>query len=169
MTLSSLSERNPITTRWTDVDHLRSLEFHAQVLQRREESLTFSAGRRIRKRIDAGLDPFFAFAEVQSHVNALAQAYVERITQDAFHRAVQSQRAGPLRDVLERLAMLYGLSLLEKDRAWFLENGFFDASKSRAIVEQVDALCGELADDALALTDAFDIPETSLAAPIARR
>ncbi|MEM6531339.1 MAG: acyl-CoA dehydrogenase [Myxococcota bacterium] len=166
--LDSVSERNPITVRWTDPAHLRDLEFHRQALQARQDSLTLSLGQRLRRRLKEGMDPFFAFGEVQTHALALAHAYVERHVHACFSARVEAA-SGSLRDMLQELCALYGLSLLEKDRAWFLENGFFEASKSRAIREQVDALCTSLAPQALALVDAFDIPESCIAAPIASR
>ncbi|MEM6275119.1 MAG: acyl-CoA dehydrogenase [Myxococcota bacterium] len=167
MAFESFSDRNPITVRWTDEKHLQSLAFHTQVLKAREDSLTISLARRLKKRIDAGLDPFLAFGEVQTHVIALARAHIERQVHAAIVKRAEVD--GPLSDVLTRLASLYGLSLLEADRAWFLENGFFEPNKSKAIRDQVDALCDGLAHEVLALCDAFDIPEESLAAPIARR
>ena len=94
---------------------------------------------------------------------------MEREVQERFARRVEECKDGPTRDALQALASLYGLRALERDRAWFLENGFFEPQKSKAIRDQVDALCAELAPQVLALTDAFDIPEQSLAAPIARR
>ncbi|MEO1174729.1 MAG: acyl-CoA dehydrogenase, partial [Myxococcota bacterium] len=166
--LDSVAERNPITVRWTDETHLRDPAFHRQVLVAREESLTLSLAQRLRRRIKDGMDPFHAFGEVQNHALALAHAFVQRHVQERFADRLDGA-TGPLRDVLADLAALYGLSLLEADRAWFLENGFFDASKSRAIRDQVDALCTSLAPHALALVDAFDIPESCIAAPIAMR
>ncbi|MEM6732339.1 MAG: acyl-CoA dehydrogenase, partial [Myxococcota bacterium] len=169
MALDTVSDKNPFTVRWTDESHLRDLEFHAQVLKAREESLTLSVARRLKRRIDDGMDPFFAFSEVQSHVLALANAHVEREVHAAIAQRARDAVGGPLSDVLHQLAALYGLRLLEHDRAWFLENGFFEPAKSKAIRDQIDALCTELGPESLALTDAFDIPENALAAPIARR
>ncbi|MEO0815351.1 MAG: acyl-CoA dehydrogenase family protein, partial [Myxococcota bacterium] len=108
----AVSDRNPVTVRWTDEAHLRSLAYHAQVMRAREDSLTFSLARRLKRRIDDGLDPFDAFTEVQSHVLALARAHVEREVQERFARRVEECKDGPTRDALQALASLYGLRAL---------------------------------------------------------
>ncbi|MEX2619908.1 MAG: acyl-CoA dehydrogenase [Egibacteraceae bacterium] len=55
---------------------------------------------------------------------------------------------------------------MERHRAWYLEQGLFEANKSRAIIRQVDRLCSELRPHAVDLVDAFGIPNALLAAPI---
>ena len=57
---------------------------------------------------------------------------------------------------------------IEADRAWFLESGYFEAPKARAIRAEVNALCGEVAEHAVALVDAFGIPDSVLRAPAGR-
>jgi acyl-CoA oxidase len=74
---------------------------------------------------------------------------------------------GPVRSVLARLCDLYALSCLQADSGWFLAHDYLEAGKWKAVRAEVEALCGELATDAVALTDAFGIPDTALAAPIA--
>jgi acyl-CoA oxidase len=158
--LTALTEKNPLATRRADVEHLRGEAFHRAALTFREESLLASAAARLRKRIGAGLEPTVAFVEVQTHLVALARAHVERVVFDAA--AAKVRDAGL--PVLGRLLDLYALSRIEADLAWFLENGYIEPTKARAIRKEVDTLCDELRPDAVALVDAFRIPTK---APIA--
>jgi acyl-CoA oxidase len=72
-----------------------------------------------------------------------------------------------LRPVLDRLACLFALSLIERHAAWFLEKNYIEGVKAAAIREEVNQLCAEVRGEALALVDAFGIPDALLAAPIA--
>lgn len=56
------------------------------------------------------------------------------------------------------------LSALERDRGWFLESGYFESAKSRAIRTRVTSLCREVRDHAEVLIDGFGIPEALLRA-----
>jgi acyl-CoA oxidase len=47
---------------------------------------------------------------------------------------------------------------VERDRGWFLEAGYLEAAKARAIRARVGALCAELKDHAGLLVDGFGIP-----------
>jgi acyl-CoA oxidase len=80
---------------------------------------------------------------------------------------VKRVEAGPLREVLDRLEQLYALERIEADRAWFLEAGFLETAKSRAIRELVLQICAEVRPDAVAIVDGFGIPDSLLGAPIA--
>jgi acyl-CoA oxidase len=84
---------------------------------------------------------------------------------EAFEDAVVRAPTPGLSETLRALGALYTLSRLEADRAWFLEAGYFDAPKSRAVREQVNRLCAEVKDQALFLVEAFGIPDAVLRAP----
>ncbi|QSQ22987.1 acyl-CoA dehydrogenase family protein [Pyxidicoccus parkwayensis] len=159
-------ERNPFTTRRTDVEHLRDGDFQLRVLRYREEDLMASVSRRLRKRLGAGVEAFEAFNQCQEHLLALAHAHVERLVLEQFLKGVEAVREPGLKTVLGRLCDLYGLSCLESASGWFLEHGLLEGSKARAIRKEVERLCAEVRPDAVALVDAFGIPDTCLAAPI---
>lgn len=162
--LTALAEQNPIVVRRVDTEHLRSTEFQAAALKFRESSLLSSVATRLRKRISAGEEATSAFNAVQTHLIALARAHVERVTFDAASEAIAAADE-ELRAPLVQLLDLYALSRIEADLAWFLENGYVEPAKSRAISKEVDSLCAAVRDDAVALVDAFAI---DLRAPIAR-
>ncbi len=163
--LTALTEQNPIVTRRADTEHVRSEEFHRAAFRFREQSLVASVAARLRKRIGEGAEPTGAFVAVQNHLLSLARAYVERVT---FESAAESVAGADeaLRVPLASLLDLYALSRIEADLSWFLENGYVEASKARAIRKEVDALSSEVRPHAVALVDAFAIP---LRAPIGRR
>lgn len=167
--VDAVFDRNPFVTARTDREHLRDMAWHAELLAARQADLTHSLGMRLQKRLGGDMSAFQAFAEVQNHALALADAYAERLVLDAMHAALDDFE-GPdgLRDVIDRLARLHGLHAIERGRAWFMENGYLDGGKARAICDEVDALCAELRPDALTLVDGFGVPEKCLG-PIARR
>jgi acyl-CoA oxidase len=162
---TTVTDRNPIAARRTGSEHLRDGGFQLRALRFREDNLLASAAARLRKRLGAKMDSFQAFNEVQTHLVALARAHVERVVLEQFQQGAAEVQDAPA--VLGRLSELYGLSCLEADEGWFLAHDYLEAGKARAVRDEVERLCAELEPDALALTDAFGIPDTCLAAPIA--
>lgn len=59
------------------------------------------------------------------------------------------------------------LSVVERERAWYLEHGWLTPGRSKAVLAEVNALCREVRADARLLVDGFGIPEAWLTAPIA--
>jgi acyl-CoA oxidase len=161
-----VTELNPIATRRTEPEHLLDPDFHAAALRYREDRLVGSLARRLKRRIDAGMDSFDALNECQDHAVHLGRAFAERFLMDRFHEAVRAAPA-PLQPPLTRLAALYALSRIEAGAAWYLESGYMEPAKARAIRTQVNTLCRLVRPDAPALTAAFGIPEALLGAPIA--
>jgi len=161
---TSVTELNPVQTRRTDPEHLRDVDFHLAALRYREERMLRSAARRMRARLRDGMDSFDAVNEVQSHLVALAKAHVERVVAETFARATSDAPAGRIQEALERLRALNALSRIEADRGWFLESGYIEGSKSRAIRSEVEALCRQVAQDSELLTAGFGIPDALMPA-----
>ena len=157
----------PVFSGTPSSEHLRDPRFVQEVLSTRKEDLLSTLGRRLQKRLKAGMPPTTAFIEVQDHALSVAEAHNELVVFEAFTRRLASIEAGPLKAPLERLLALYGLSKVQADKGWFLENGYFSSAKTRAILEEINNLCREIRPDAVALVDAFLIPEEVLGAPIA--
>ena len=156
-------DRNPFAARRTD--DLREAEVQRRLLAGRESDLLHSLARRIKKRIDAGADTFIALIECQSHALSLARAHGERLV---FEAACDLEERGgePLAGVLGNVRSLYALAALEADRAWYLENGYFEPSRSGAVRDEVDRLCAELAPRSLAVIDALQIPDAVIRSPL---
>ena len=163
-----VAEMNPIATRKTGSEHLRSIDFQRRAFRFRAESMLQTVGRRLKRRIDGGMTPFDAFVSVQAQLVALAQAHAERLVLTGLHDAIGAVEEGALRDVLRPLRSLYALARIEAGLDWYLEAGYVEASKSKAIRREVDALCAELRPAAEGLVDAFGIPDAILGARLRR-
>jgi acyl-CoA oxidase len=163
----ALAEINPVFPRRTDEQHLRNPEFHLHAMRYREERLLTSAARRLKSRIDGGMDSFAALNECQDHLLSLALAHVERVILERFQAVLAELDDETLRPALDRLYALWALWRIEQDRGWFLENGYLEGGKAKAIRTLVNALLAEVRPDALGLVEAFGIPDNCLAAPIA--
>jgi acyl-CoA oxidase len=166
---TAISALNPIAGRRTDPDHLRDPDFLAAALRYREERLLTSLASRLRARVEQGTDSFDALNECQDHALALAEAHVERWVLERFQEGVAACPDPGLAAALGQLVTLFGLWRIDADRGWFLEKGYIEPVKARAIRAQVNRICSETRTYAVALADAFGIPDAVLAAPIAAR
>ncbi len=161
---------DPVRSRRTADEYLRDPETQLEALVLRESRLLHTAGRRLKHRIDEGMDSFHAMNECQDHLVHLARAHVERIVWESFREGVdrcteaEGSGAGKL---LGALRDLYALSRMERDRAWYLETGYMEATQTKSIRDLVNRLCRELRDEAPALVRGFGIPDAVLAAPAA--
>ena len=164
---TAVTQLNPIVTRITDADHLRDPHFHLDAFQYREQRLISSAARRLKSRIDQGMASHDALIECQQHLVNLGHAFVERVVLEQFLAGVEACDDAELKTVLERLAALFALSHIEQHKGWYLEQNYMEGGKSKAIRRQVDQLCADVRDDAVALVNAFGIPDQCISAPIA--
>nr|MBI1230578.1 acyl-CoA oxidase [Cytophagales bacterium] len=166
-TKTSLTEKNPLIIRNIDEEHLLDPAFHLSAFEYREKDLVDSAAKRIKRLIDEGMDPFDAFNVCQHHLVAVGKAYIDRIMLEQFVLAVEAGKGASFHRVLKHLCDLYALSVLEENKGWYLEQGYLEGVKTKAIRKMVNQLCWEIRKDAVPLVLAFDIPDTCLSAPIA--
>jgi acyl-CoA oxidase len=160
-----VTELNPIVTRRTEPEHLLDPAWHAAALRYREERLLSSLARRLKHRIDGGMDSFAALNDCQDHAVELGRAFAERYLLDQFQAAIVDCPDPQLRAALEPLAALHALDRLEARSAWLLEAGYIEPAKSRAIRRQINDLCAQLRPAAEALAAAFGIPDSLLRVP----
>ncbi|MDQ3037785.1 MAG: acyl-CoA dehydrogenase family protein, partial [Myxococcota bacterium] len=160
-------EKNPIARRTTDRAHLRDRAFHRAALSYREHTLVRTAALRVRKRLGSGERAGDAMLELQEHFVAAARAYAEHRAMVLFDEALSRVADAGARDWITKLGDLHALSGLERDMSWYLEDGYIDAVKAKAIRKEVESLLRELTPAARSLVDAFAIPDECLAAPIA--
>jgi acyl-CoA oxidase len=163
---TAISEKNPIVTRKTEESHLIDDEFHLSAFQYREKTILASAAKRLKKLIDSGLEPYDAFNVVQHQMIDVAEAYLERIVLEHFQKAIEAIEDKKSKEIMAQLCQLYALSQMEKNKGWYLEDGYMEAAKTKAIRKMVNQLCWEIRPDAVSLVKAFDIPDSCLAAPI---
>ena len=159
---TSLTEMNPIITRKTSTEHLTDHEYHLSAFSYRESHLLTRAGQRLKHRIDKGMNSFQAFNECQNHLVNLAHAYIERVILEQFILGVRQVEDSNLRKVLGELCQLFALNLMDKHKGWYLENGYLEGIKSKAIRKYRTERCSTIAGYSLDLVNAFGIPEKFL-------
>ena len=164
---SRLSDKNYFAVRRAESGHLRGRDTQERLLGQRTGDLQAAVAARLKRRIDDGIPSASAVVALQNHLIALARAHVEEFVFVAFSAAIRATEDAEVKRALVSLSDLYALWRIERDAAWFLENGYLEERKLRGIRREVEALCGEIAALALPLVDAFGIPDRSLAAPIA--
>jgi acyl-CoA oxidase len=161
---TTVTELNPVVTRRTDEEHLLDPDFHAQAFEYREARLLHSVATRLRARLGDGMDSFQALNECQDHVVELARAHAEKLLLIRLQEGVASAPAPGISEALRSVSALYALSRIEMNRGWYLESGYIEPVKSRAIRSQVNALCADVREHACLLIDGFGIPDGLLPA-----
>ena len=141
--------------------------YQLSLFEFREKHMLEGVVRRVRSGINDGEDPFDVFNSAQDHVLAAARAHIDRLVLELFVEAIDRCDDGEVKDLLNKVCDLHALSMLERDRAWFLEHGRLTPARSKAVLSAVNELCAELREHAEVLVDAFAIPDIVLAAPIA--
>ncbi len=167
MAKTSVAERNPIAVRNTSKEHLLDFDFYLSAFRFREKQILASAARRIKHHIDAGMDSFDAFNQTQNHMLNVGFAYVERVVLEQFVDQVNNTEDAKSKAVLTQLCQLFALSQIEKHKGWYLEDGYMEGVKTKAIRREINELCLVIRENAVPLVDSFKIPESCLAAPIA--
>ena len=133
----------------------------------REKHALDGVTRRMRKGMSDGADPFDVFNAVQDHVLLAARAHIDREILELFVAGVARCPDPAASALLDKLVNLHALSMLERDKAWFLEHGRLTPARAKAVTTAVNELCHELRPHAEVLVAAFGIPDELIAAPIA--
>ncbi|MEM9894986.1 MAG: acyl-CoA dehydrogenase [Bacteroidota bacterium] len=158
----TLAEKNPLAIRDTSSSHLLDYHFHLKAFQYRESSHIVSAARRFKHFLDTGDDTFTAFNKTQTHMIQVGHAYIERVIMEQFIAGIKKIEDRAIKNVMIQLCRLFALSQLEKHKGWYLESGYMDGMKTKAIRKLVNTLCLELRPEAMDLVESFDIPEKLL-------
>ena len=163
---TSLTELNPIIVRNTDDEHLLDPEFQLNAFKYRERDILTSAAKRLKRHIDDGMDSFDAFNVSQHHLVQVGQAYIERIILEQFIAQIDKTRDTGCKAVLKKLCDLFALSTLDENKGWYLEQGYMEGVKTKAIRKLLNQLCWDVRQEAVPLVNAFKIPDSCLSAPI---
>lgn len=163
---TSFTEMNPVVVRKTDEEHLLDPEFQLNAFEYRERDILTSAARRLKKHLDNGMDSFDAFNQTQYHLVNVGHAYIERIILEQFINQVERTSDPSCKAVLKKLCNLFALTQIEKNKGWYLEHDYMTGVKTKAIRKLINKLCWEIRQEAVPLVDAFNIPDSCLAAPI---
>ena len=160
--VSTITQKNPLTVRNSDTTHLLDHDFHITAFKSREQDLLASAAKRLKRLLEEGMDSFDAFNVCQHHLIQVADAYVDRIILEQFHAAIAIIKDSACRSALTRLCQLFALFTIESHIGWYLESGYMEGVKTKAIRKLVNQLCWEIRPDVVALVDAFGVPENCM-------
>ncbi|GAB3475545.1 acyl-CoA dehydrogenase family protein [Nocardiopsis coralliicola] len=138
-----------------------------RLLEDREEHTVSGLARRLRRASGGGEQQAFdVFNEAQEHVLKAARVHVDRVVLEAFVAAIDRCTDPTTAKLMARVCDLYVLSIVEEDRAWFLEHERLSGTRAKAVSAAVDELCRGLRPHARTLVDGFGLPDAWLAAPI---
>jgi len=99
----------------------------------------------------------------------VARAITERTVLEAFVGAIDACEDEDVAQLLDRLCYLHACSVLERERAWFLEHGLITNARAKALIATVNDLCQQLRPYAQVLPRSLCVPKDLVRAPIALR
>jgi acyl-CoA oxidase len=116
------------------------------------------------------MSPEKATALFDAHQHELieaARAHAERVQWEAFTRGLARVEDPGTRQVLTWVRDLFGLTLVERNLAWYLIHGRLSAGRARTVTSYIERLLERLRPHAQDLVDAFGYGPEHLRAPIA--
>ncbi|MFV0495555.1 acyl-CoA dehydrogenase [Mycobacterium sp.] len=129
-----------------------------KMFEDREDGLLTSAARRLQSK-SKEMSAFTAFNAVQDHMLHAAQAHIDRVVLEAFVAGIASCTDHKARVLLELVCDLYALSVIEDDKAWFVEHRHLSTERAKAVTHAINERCRVLRPHAETLIDGFGIPE----------
>eukprot|EP01136_Pigoraptor_vietnamica_P012831 Opistho-1_new@53178 len=153
------------------VRDFNNAEYQKYLLDQREGRLVLKLGERMMKKMGSGKALFDVWMYEESDlVQDVARAYSERLAFDTLTDATKQQPSSN-HGVLNKVRSLYALDCVSRDVGFFMSSELVKPSEGEGLADSVRALCasGEqgIGNDLLSLVAAFNIPEHSIAAPIA--
>jgi acyl-CoA oxidase len=129
-----------------------------KMFEDREEYMIATVARRLQGK-SKEMSTFDAFNAVQDHVLHAAQVHIDRIVLEAFVAGIDSCEDEEARKILGLVCDLYALSVIEDDKAWFVEHRFLSTERAKAVTRGINERCRTLRPYAEMLVDGFGIPE----------
>lgn len=133
-----------------------------KMFEDREEYLLATAARRLQAAQKREENPFDAFNFVQDHVLKAAQAHIERVILEAFVAGIDSCEDETAQELFGEVCDLYALSVIEEDKAWFMEHRHLSVERSKAVTRGINERCRTLRPHVETLIDGFGIPDILL-------
>ena len=128
----------------------------------REEYLISTAARRLQAAAKREKDPFDAFNSVQDHVLRAARAHIDRIALEAFISGIDSCENKEAKQLLSDLCDLYALSIIDDDKAWFMEHRQLSTERAKAVLRAINERCRDLRPRARTLVEGLGVPDALL-------
>jgi acyl-CoA oxidase len=129
-----------------------------KMFEDREEYMIASVARRLQGK-SKEMSAFDAFNAVQDHVLHAAQAHIDRVVLEAFVAGIDACEHEEAREVLGLVCDLYALSVIEDDKAWYVEHRFLSTERAKAVTRAINDRCRLLRPYAQTMVDGFGIPE----------
>ncbi len=129
-----------------------------QMFEDREKYLLSTVARRLQSRSN-DMSAFDAFNSVQDHVLHAAYAHIDRVVLEGFIAGIDSCPDEKARELLELVCDLYALTVIEDDKAWYIEHRFLSTERAKAVTTGINERCRVLRPHAETLVDGFGIPE----------
>ncbi|HWS94478.1 MAG TPA: acyl-CoA dehydrogenase, partial [Mycobacterium sp.] len=128
------------------------------MFEERENYLLASVARRLQAK-SKEMSEFDAFNAVQDHVLHAATAHIDRVVLEAFVAGIDSCEDEEARRLLGIVCDLYALSVIEDDKAWYIEHRYLSTERAKAVTRGINDRCRALRPHAKTLVDGFGIPE----------
>ncbi|WP_099025390.1 acyl-CoA dehydrogenase family protein [Mycolicibacterium palauense] len=128
-----------------------------KMFEDREEYMLASVARRLQSKAKE-MSEFDAFNSVQDHVLHAATAHIDRIVLEAFVAGIDSCEDDEAREILNLVCDLYALSVIEDDKAWYVEHRFLSTDRAKAVTRGINDRCRRLRPYAELLVDGFGVP-----------
>jgi len=154
---------------WDQEAGLLDSEYHLAMFRWREEHQLAGVARRLKRGMDAGMDPTEVFSRCQDHVISAAWAHVERLVLEANVAKVAAMPEDDNKVAVHLLCDLFALSTIEADRGWWMEHGRLSSQRSKTISREIADLQRKLRPIAEDLVDGFGVPAEMLHAAILER
>ena len=129
-----------------------------KMFEDREEYLLASVARRLQAK-SKEMSEFDAFNTVQDHVLHAATAHIDRVVLEAFVAGIDACPNEEARELLGIVCDLYALSVIEDDKAWYIEHRYLSTERAKAVTRGINDRCRALRPHAKTLVDGFGIPE----------
>ncbi|MCV7097705.1 acyl-CoA dehydrogenase [Mycobacterium kubicae] len=128
------------------------------MFEEREEYLISSVARRLQGK-SKEMSAFDAFNAVQDHVLHAAHAHIDRVVLEAFVAGIESCEDPEARELLGLVCDLFALTVIEEDKAWYIEHRYLSTERAKAVTRGINDRCRKLRPYAQTLVDGFGIPE----------
>ena len=150
------------------VGHLRDAETQRELLTDRVESMVAEVATALRPAVKAPREEAARRFNSQQHaLIECARAHTDLLLWEAFTSGLEKIEDPGTQLVLTWLRDLFGLTLIERNLAWYLINGRLSARRARAVTSYVERLLARLRPHAQDLVDAFGFAPEHVRAAIA--
>ncbi|XP_070533127.1 peroxisomal acyl-coenzyme A oxidase 1-like [Ptychodera flava] len=150
-------------------NNVLDLKMLVNAYRHRAQRLVNDAAEKLHACLLSGKPQHLAWNESHMVLIKAADAHCHYYTVMNFVQYLQStEMSQPLRDVLTSLCLLYALYGIENNAGDLLQDGYMSGEQISMVTNQVVALLAVIRRNAVALVDAFDIPDEMLGSILGR-